>query len=103
MLWPTDEGVSPPRAADGGPRQTLRPKASRTTATYPPGIWPSKGRVSGVVRSQTMNDTKKSPKPSDVYKMVLQASVEYGIDAGQAAIIAKRVESLYAEAQKKPG
>jgi hypothetical protein len=50
-----------------------------------------------------MNDDKKAPDSSEVYKMVMQACVEHGIDAGQAAIVAKRVETLYGAAQRKLG
>ncbi len=48
-----------------------------------------------------MTDQKKSPESSDVYKMVMQAGLEWSIDTGQAAIVAKRVETLYTEAQRK--
>ncbi len=41
------------------------------------------------------------PNAHDVYQMVMQACVENGIDAGIAAMIAKRVETRFAAAEKK--
>jgi hypothetical protein len=55
------------------------------------------------LRVATMNDPKKASNASDVYQMVMQACQEQGMDAGQAAIIAKRVETLYEAARRKLG